>query len=206
MNRPAPFRFLLWIDMVGGYWVCGDEVVALGRPSTNADVDVPIMADLSRRHAILRRDGEGYLLQPLREVRLNGSPQTTACWLKEGSLIELGSTVRLRFTKPHPLSATARLDFVSPHRTSPPTDAILLMAQSCILGPQPTSHVVCRRWTREVILHRQGNGLSYRGPKDSSIDEQPPCGCGPLPWNARVAGSNFSFSLEPLGGSQPGQT
>ena len=28
--------------------------------------DVPILADLSRRHAVVRRDAEGYVIEPVR--------------------------------------------------------------------------------------------------------------------------------------------
>ena len=39
-----------------------------------AAADVPILADLSSRHARIRRDGEGYLIEALREVRVDGRP------------------------------------------------------------------------------------------------------------------------------------
>ncbi len=189
-------RFVLWIDAVGGYWVCGGNEVVIGQPSPGDDVDLPILADLSRRHAVIRRDGEGYLLQPLREVRLNGVPQTTPAWLTNGSVLELGSAVRLQFTRPHPLSATARLDFLSRHRTSSPTDGVLLLAETCVLGPQATSHVVCRRWTREIVLHRDGKQLFCRGPREMLIDDEPVAGRGLVNLNSRVTGDDFSFSLE----------
>ena len=188
-------RFLLWIDAVGGYWVCGGDEVMIGQPSPGDDVDLPILADLSRRHAIVRRDGEGYLLQPLREVRLNGVVQTTPVWLTNGSVIEMGA-VRLQFTRPHPLSATARLDFLSRHRTSPPTDGVLLLAETCVLGPRASSHVVCRNWTQEIVLHRQGDQLFCRGPSEMQIGGVPAAGRGVLDLNARVTGGDFSFSLE----------
>ena len=121
-------RFHLWIDGVGGYRVCGGNEVVLGQPSPGDDVDVPILGDISRRHAIIRRDGEGYLLQPLREVRVNGQLAATPVGLSNGSVIELGSSVRIRFSRTHPLSATARLDLISPHRTAPSADASLLPA------------------------------------------------------------------------------
>ena len=189
-------RFLLWIDAVGGYWVCGGNEVMIGQPSPGDDVDLPILADLSRRHAIVRRDGEGYLLQPLREVRLNGVAQTTPAWLTNGSVIELGSAVKLQFTRPHPLSATARLDFLSRHRTSPPTDGVLLLAETCVLGPRESSHVVCRNWTKEIVLHRQGSQLLCRGPREMLIGDEPTAGRGVLDLNSRVTGDDFSFSLE----------
>ena len=44
----------------------------------------------------------------------------------------------------HVLSASARLEMVSRHRTQPHVDGILLMAESCVLGPKWQNHVVCR--------------------------------------------------------------
>ena len=42
-------RCILWVDAVGGYLVClGDEIV-LGQAIPGTTVDVPILADLSRR-------------------------------------------------------------------------------------------------------------------------------------------------------------
>ncbi len=197
VSRPTNhLRFLLWIDAVGGYWVCGGDEVVLGQPSPDNDVDVPILGDLSRRHAIVRRDGEGYLLQPLRDVRVNGQLVTTPVWLSNHCVIELGPSVQLRFSRPHPLSATARLDFVSRHRTTPAADAILLLAESCILGPQASSHVVCRDWSQEVVLHRQEETLRCRGPQNLMIDGRPSGGRGELQFNSQVVGSDFSFSLE----------
>src|SRR5438093_1143339 len=43
-------RFMLWIDAVGGYLVClGDEIV-IGQAAPGTKVDVPIQADISRKH------------------------------------------------------------------------------------------------------------------------------------------------------------
>ncbi len=196
--QPAPARFLLWIDAVGGFLVCrGDEVV-LGQPIPGSDVDVPILGDLSRRHAKIRRDGEGYLLEPDRKVALNGRQVQSATLLRDGDLLSLGDTVRLKFRRPHPLSATARLEFVSGHRTQPSADAILLMAESCVLGPRSTSHVVCRDWPDDVVLFRQGDGLACRSASGLSIDGVQYPQRGALGATSRILGEGFSFSLEPL--------
>ena len=197
--RPTQqLRFLLWIDAVGGFRVCGGNEVVLGQPSPDHDVDVPILGDLSRRHAIVRRDGEGYLLQPLREVRVNGETATTPVWLSNQSVIELGPSVRLRFTRTHPLSATARLDVISHHRTTPAVDAILLLAETCVLGPQASSHVLCRDWPHEVVLHRRGDALCCRGPAGLLIDGKPTAGRGDIHLNSQVSSDDLSFHLEPV--------
>ena len=49
-------RFLLWVDAVGGYLVCLDDRVLLGRAGPDSHADVPLMGDLSRNHATLLRN------------------------------------------------------------------------------------------------------------------------------------------------------
>lgn len=189
-------RFLLWVDGVGGYWVCLGDEVTLGQPVPSGEIDVPILGDLSKRHARIRRDGEGYLIEAFRPVRVDGRRVERVASLTSGSLIQLGDAVRLIFRRPHALSATARLDFVSRHRTQPSLDAVLLMADSCVLGPKPHSHVVCRDWPSEVVLYRHDDELYCRTRVPIEIDGR---GCkdrGRISRNSRIVGERFSLSLE----------
>lgn len=189
-------RFLLWVDAVGGYWVClGDEVV-LGQSCASGRIDVAILGDVSGRHARIRRDSEGYLIEPLREVKVDGRRVERAALLHDGSKIQLGDAVRLLFRRPHALSATARLEFLSHHRTHPTTDAVLLMAETCVLGPKPHSHVLCRDWPHEVILYQHEGQLYCRTPSYFEIDGIGHRQCGPIHRNAHIVGEGFSFSLE----------
>jgi hypothetical protein len=195
--QPAD-RFLLWIDAVGGYWVCmGDELI-VGQPGDQGGADIPILADISARHARIRRDGESYLIDALREVRVGGRPVATTELLGDGSRIDIGSGVKLQMRRAHPLSYTARLDFLSRHRTQPPTDAVLLFSDSCVLGPRPHSHVVCRDWTREVILFRHDEKLYCHTAGRFEIDGVAYKNRGRLQTDSRVKGEGFSFSLEPV--------
>jgi hypothetical protein len=149
-------RFMLWIDAVGGYLVCLGDEITIGQAHPGAQVDVPIQADISRRHVKLRRLGEGYVLEPIGpNVTLDGKPITGPELLSDGDEIGLNGTVRFRFRKPHVLSASARLEIVSKHRTHPFADGVLLMAESCVLGPKWQNHVVCRDWSGDVVLYRQ---------------------------------------------------
>jgi len=189
-------RFLLWVDGVGGYWVCLGDEVTLGQPASPGNIDVPILGDLSKRHARIRRDGEGYLIEAFRPVRVDGRRVERVTSLRSGSLIQLGDAVRLVFRRPHALSATARLDFVSRHRTQPSLDAVLLMADSCVLGPKPHSHVVCHDWPSEVVLYRHDDELYCRTGVPIEIDGR---GCkdrGRISRNSRIVGERFSLSLE----------
>ncbi len=197
-------RFLLWIDAVGGYWVClGDETV-VGRSDARGSADIPLLGDLSSRHARICRDGEGYWIEAFHDVRVDDRRVADFDWLRDGSRIELGRSVRLLFRRPHPLSATARLELASRHRTQPTTDAVLLMADACVLGPQPNSHVVCRTWPTEVVLYRREGELRCRAAVEFQIDGRVCRGDGRIAATyavskpCRVEGDGFSFSIEGL--------
>jgi hypothetical protein len=191
-------RFLLWVDGVGGYLVSLANEVVLGQAAPGNRVDIPILADISRRHARIRRDGEGYTIEPLHVLRLNGKAIQTKTILSDGDEFELGSGVRFRFRRPHALSASARLDLISRHRTQPFADSILLMAESCVLGPRWQNHVVCPDWEADVVLYRQDNELYCRAMDAIEIDGELCDGRGRLNSNSHVAGSDFSMSLEEL--------
>jgi len=196
-------RFFLWVDAVGGFWVCLADQVVLGRPDPAKPADVPILGDLSSRHARIRRDGEGYLIEAFREVRVDGRPVDQMALLATRNVIQLGAAVRLMFRRPHALSATARLDFVSRHRTQPSVDAVLLMADTCVLGPKPHSHVVCPDWPAEVILYRHEDALYCRAKGVLQIDGTRCEGRGPVTRDSRIVGDWFSLSLESMAG--PGE-
>ncbi len=195
----SPQRFFLWIDAVGGYLVCGHDTVVIGQPDPTGGVDIPILGDLSRRHAVIRRVGEGYLLDPLRRVRVNDQETGSATSLVDGTVIELSEGVKIRFRRPHPLSATARLEFISGHRTQPTADGVLLFAESLVMGPSSKSHVVCPGWPHEVMLYRQGDELCCRSPGEFEIDGQSRQDRGTVTMQSRIAGEGFSLSLEMIG-------
>jgi len=197
-NIATKSRLLLWVDAVGGFFVCQGSEIRLGQAVPDGTVDVPLLADLSRHHATIRRDEEGYTIEPLRDTRLNHQRITTVSWLTDGSLIELGSALKMRFTRPHPLSATARLDFLSNHRTQPSAAAVVLMADTCVLGPGSNNHVVCRDWPHDVVLYRQHGGLYCRSSTPLEIDGARCAQQGPLTLHSHVAGEQFSFSLEEI--------
>lgn len=191
-------RFVLWVDGVGGYLVCLADEVVIGQSADGNGVDIPILGDLSRRHVRIRREGEGYVLEPLHAVRVAGRPVQTKTMLQDGDEIELGEGIRLRFRRPHTLSGSARLDFISRHRTQPWADGVLLMAESCVLGPRWQNHVVCRDWSGDVVLYRQDDELYCRAMDSIEIDGALCDGRGRLDVNSHVVGSDFSMSLEEL--------
>ena len=191
-----PQNGLLWVDAVGGFLVCLDDQIVLGQPSSGMTIAVPILADLSRRHAVIRRDAGAYILEPIQKVSIDGREVNGPVVLSDGQTIQLGDAVRIRFTKPHALSATARLDFASHHKTQPSADAVLLMADSCVLGPSQHCHIRCRDWQQDVVLYRHGDQLRCRSAAAIAVDGQPRSGAVDVRPGERVEGESFAFTWE----------
>jgi tetratricopeptide (TPR) repeat protein len=204
-SAPVPSeRFLLWIDGVGGFLVCLGNRVTLGQATPDTVVDVPIFADVSRLHARITRDTEGYLLEALRAVQVNGKEATRAL-LRPGDRITLGTCCQVQFRQPVPVSASARLDLVSGHRLRLAVDGVLLMADTLVLGPGSQVHVAMPDLAQPVILFRQKEGLGVRHAGNLAINGRPCRERGTLEPGATVSGENFSLSLETIG-TQMGRT
>jgi len=190
-------RIVTWIDEVGGFLICLGEEVVLGQPSA-AGADIPLLADLSRQHATIRREGESYVLTPIHRVNVDGRVLAGPTVLTEGSLIELGDSVRLKFHRPHALSATAVLTIESHHKTEPAVDGIVFMSESCIMGPQSQSHIRCQSWTYDLVLFRRGDSLQFRTSANVEVDGEAAEQGATITGNCRVEGEDFALSFEEI--------
>jgi hypothetical protein len=191
--------FLLWVEAVGGYWVCRGDAIVFGRPdpeNENSPSHVPILGDLARRHVCIRRDGESYLIEPLHEVSVDGRAVRDADWLRDGSRIQLGRSVGLQFRRPNALSGTVRFDFLSRHCTQPRTDAVVWMSDTCILGPRSDSHVVCPDWADDVIVYQAEASLCCRSRGGVKIDGVACPKGGVVTPNSRIEAGGGVFRLE----------
>lgn len=199
-------RRMLWVDGVGGYLLCLASEVVLGQASsmTGDDPDGPdigLQADLSRRHAKIVRSEGRYVLKPHGEASRGGKAIEDETVLSDGDEIQLGGSVTIRFERPHALSATAKLVVISGHRTVPAADGVLLMGESCVLGPQPHSHIRCLKWDREVLLFkgkadlqcRSGGPVTVATPR--GVDEET---TGPvtIPPGSRIEAEDLCLSIE----------
>jgi hypothetical protein len=187
--------FHLWIDGIGGYLVCMNNRVTLGQAVPESAVDVPLLADVSRLHATVTRDSGAYLLHALRPTRVNGKVVDTAL-LHHGNRLTLGGSCQLEFQQPVPVSTSARLDLVSGHRLRLAVDAVLLMADTLVLGPGQQVHVCMPDLKQPVILFRQGHSLGVRAAGTVAINGQSVRDRGLLEIGARVVGEDFSLALE----------
>jgi len=193
-----PRRILLWIDGVGGYLICLSSRVTLGQATGDAPVDVPLLADVSRLHATLSRDNEGYLMEAARPVLVNGRSQTRAI-LQPNDRLTLGNSCQFLFQKPVPVSSTARLEMVSGHRLPVSVNAVLLMADSLVLGAEGPAHIVLPECEKTLILYRSKDGLGLRFSGEFFIDEKKHKDNGLLGLQATARGPGFALAIEPAG-------
>ena len=196
-NAPGS-RFLLWADAIGGYLVCMDDEVVLGRAGPEGSADIPLLGDLARNHAVVARDGDGYVIRANHPTYVNNRKVQSAP-LRDGDVIRLGPTLELEFRQPSPVSTTARLAILSRHRLPLAVDGVILMGETCIVGSSSQAHVRAPNLAEPVVIYRQGGALWCRAAGGFEVDGQPRNGRAALTLQSSVRGDGFSFSLEPLG-------
>lgn len=188
---------ILWIDGVGGYLLVDRSQASLGQAAAGNRVDIGIVADLSRQAGVVRRVDSDYLLQPLQlDTQVNGECVDRPRLLRHGDLIGFGPRVRLRFGKPHPLSATASLELSGCGRFQPHVDRVLLLHETCLIGPQAGSHVVCPQWQSEVLLVRRGAQWVIRSSQELEVNGRLQREPIALLSGLRIRGADFSLSIE----------
>lgn len=192
-------RRILWVDGVGGYLLAGRDEVTLGQAIAGNSADIGIVGDIRRKAGAIRRSGGDYLLQPLQATLLNGQEIDRAQLLRHNDLIQFGERVRLRFTQPHPLSATARLDMVGLGKFQPHVDAVLLMADSCLIGPQANCHVRCPQWdpaSAPLTLVQHSQDWFFNATQELLVHGIPQRGLIAAVPGLRLCGADFSLSIE----------
>ena len=207
-------RYTLWIDGVGAWQVLTSPVVTLGRAQapvsplltkmslpmkdTSDEADVAIMSSLSRNHVQLERVNESWVLTAHAATDVEGRPVDGQTVLSDDCEITVGGSVRVGFCVTTPLSASARLSFLSEHRPAGAVDGVVLMAQTCLMGPGPENHVRCPQWPTSLVLVRGRSGLAVKSRKDIFVDGSLATGLTPLSSGQVVSGTDFRFRLEEI--------
>lgn len=201
-TSPAPTNlndqfasFVLWIDGVGGYLLCLSHRLTIGRPQAESAVDIALIADVSRHHATIQRDPEGYYLEAVRKIQVNGQAMDKTL-LRNGDRVTLGNSCQLQFWQPVPVSTSARVDIVSGHRFAQPVQAALLMADTLVIGPATQSHVQVPDMTQALIVFRNKTGLALRWPGTLEINGVQHRDRAPLTTGAAVITDQLTLTLE----------
>jgi hypothetical protein len=190
--------FYLWVDGVGAFQLFTGTRVTVGGPTRDRDsADLVLLANLSRKHATFVRSGEGYILEAHGACKVADRAVEERTHLNTNYRLELASGVRLRFRLPSVLSATAVVDFLSDHRPNRSIDGVILMEQTCLLGPSLDNHIVCPDWNETVVLYRKPEGFWCKSQSQVAIDGQWTESGGLVKPGSCVSGSEFRFRLEP---------
>lgn len=194
---PACFHW--WIDAVGGFLTFTKPVVRIGQIGDDAN-DVAIMGDLSRNHAELRRADHGVLLIAHSETTVNDIKANTFL-LKNGDKIRMRS-VEFVVHQPVPASSTIRLTLTSRHRMPLSMDGVLLLGETCVLGPRPDAHVRTT-WQDSLFVNWSRDRYWLRGSGKLKIDGKEYNDYGPLEPTSEVSGKWGAFRWEPADTAKP---
>ena len=121
---------------------------------------MPLLADVSRFHAAIVHNDEGYVVEAGRPLQVNGK-LTQRTTLASGDRLTLGAACQFVFQRPVPQSATAKLELQGGQRLPLSLDGVILMAESLVIGPGPKAHVQCDA-VQPAILYRAKEGLGVR--------------------------------------------
>lgn len=195
---PAPLsRAMLWVDRVGSFLFLLKPRLRIGGPGEDGSaVDLSLLANLSRHHATIEREGESYLLTPLGRAAIGGRPISSPEPLSDGSEFVLGSNVRMRFRIPSSMTNTARIDFVSEHRPRQFVNAVILMDETCLLGPGVEHHVPCPVWKEAVVLFKREERFWCKSRSGVSVNGSSHSAAMEVTNGAVVSGGEFRFRVE----------
>lgn len=189
--------YLLWIDGVGTWQVCAGNRCQIGAPSQEiAPADICVMAQISRRHATFERIEENWFIRPHAATVISGVPISDRSLLRSGDEIVLADRVRLGFRIPNVLSGSAVIDFQSHHRPPRAVDGIILMSDSCLMGPRADHHICCPDWTEQIALFRQNGQLRCRSGMRLKFDGTQVSESGVLRDGTVVSGEELRFRVE----------
>jgi hypothetical protein len=192
-------QYLLWIDGVGCWLLCMADRVTIGGPALKDDsADIRLMANLSREHVAFQRHGEGYLIQPMADTKINDRPIYEPTRLGNDYRLKLGSSVELGFRLPTALSTSAVIEFRSGHRPAHSVDGIVLMSDNCLLGPGHENHIPCHAWTTTVILFRRNGELCCKSRNPLAVDGKRVKEYANLSTGSVISGEELQFRIEQI--------
>lgn len=200
LKWPMPTdRYMLWIDGVGAWQLCVGSQFLIGGPTLeDKSADICLMANLSRRHASLLRNGEDWFIHPHSSTVVSGRSVTGPTLLRTGDEICLAERVRLGFRIPSVLAGSALIDFESPHRPAHSVNGIILMTDSILLGPRKDHHVCCPDWPELVVIYNQDGVLRCRSKASLTVNGVRVRDSVVLSDGAIVSGDDFRFRIEKL--------
>ena len=152
---------LLLIDGSCSALVLRQNLVRLGRAGGSAPIDVPIPGDIQSHHADIINYGDDFFVMPRGPVRINHAPIRSAL-LRDGDRLRLGDKTKLEFLKPSAKSDTAVLKVSDRQRLPMDVSYVVLLRDTCLIGPQPSCHLRTREGESRIVLFVRDGELYAR--------------------------------------------
>jgi hypothetical protein len=152
---------LLLVDGAGSALLLSQDTVRLGRAGATPAPHVPLPADVQSHHADVVVRGEDYVLMPHGPVLVNRRAAAGGV-LRSGDRLALGAHARLVFQRPSALSETAVLQLGHRHRLPQDVSVVVLLRDTCVIGPQAACHVRTREGRDRAVLFRRDDRLLAR--------------------------------------------
>lgn len=158
---------MIWVDGVGGFLVLARSPWLVGGPAAERDGAICVQAALRRQEAELILSSGDYSFRRLNDAGYtgeeggersvpNGSWASAERPLRRRDTFRLGNGVHFEFCCPNPLSTSARLTVEPRFRFRPHADAILLLADTLLLGTTRDCHMVASHADQTIVLFRRG--------------------------------------------------
>ena len=177
-RTPSAGRWRLWIDRCGGFDIWLGDQLSIGGSGGSTPADFAIRCGWPNPVAVLIRSASGDWLLPAEEVaetndshgaETDRGPQPLLAdqilefpWLPPA--LRTAAFPKIRYRRPSPLSRSAVLMVLPPHRTLAPTDGMVLMDQTLLLGPEPFNHVCTPGLSsQQWVLFRRADQWWIRG-------------------------------------------
>ncbi len=158
LDRPI----VLLVDGAGAALLVSEPLVQIGRAGISG-VTLGFERELLSQHAEIRRSGEQFWLTATGPCEVN-QRRAERMLLCDGDRVGFGAQVRMVFLRPSAKSESAVLRLS--HRCRLPQDVglVILMQDTCLIGPTPTCHIRTREGAAPLVLFTRGGQLHARGP------------------------------------------
>ena len=137
----------------------------LGGPDTSARAEIAVQADWSRDAGRLWREGDDYFWN---------DQQHEPKLIPAGATLPIEGSASLVLHKASPLSRSAVLRLQPPHRFLGHVDAVILFADTLLIGPDPQCHIRCPRLGDRWVLSCQQGRWSVKPLSGGSCYELTP--------------------------------
>ncbi|MCH8852826.1 MAG: hypothetical protein IID41_09280 [Planctomycetes bacterium] len=156
-----PERLLILVDGSGSYLLIRNARASIGRAATDDPADIPVVSNLSERHADIARIDDDYFIFANREVNIGGRSVQQKL-LQNGDKIILGRRAKLTFNLPSRKSTSAVLDLGGSGKLPNDVKRVIMFDHLATFGRKTNAHIVVPTASEDLVLYERAGKLWLR--------------------------------------------